>query len=80
MLVSFVVLSYRYEDQNRKASDMYSFAIMLWELATMQIPFGDVPVMAVGLKVFVVCLFWLLTKLLYLDCKGTLEATHTTRD
>lgn len=50
-LVSFAVLSHRYEDQNRKASDMYSFAIMLWELATMQIPFGDAPVMAVGLKV-----------------------------
>lgn len=34
---------------------MYSFAIMLWELATLQVPFGDTPVMAVGLKVFVMC-------------------------
>ena len=57
--MSFAVLSHRYEHQNRKASDMYSFAIILWELATMQIPFGDAPVMAVGLKVFVVYFLWL---------------------
>ena len=56
ILVPLTVLSHRYEDQNRKASDMYSFAIMLWELATMQVPFGDVPAMAVGLKV-IFCLF-----------------------
>lgn len=29
---------------------MYSFAMMLWELATMQVPFAELPVMVVGLK------------------------------
>ena len=51
--LSFAVLLHRYEDQHRRSSDMYSFAMLLWELATMQVPFGDLPVMAVGLKVFV---------------------------
>ena len=46
-----VVLIHRYEDTNRKAADMYSFAMILWELATVQVPFAEVPAMAVGLKV-----------------------------
>ena len=30
---------------------MYSFAMILWELATVQVPFAEVPAMAVGLRV-----------------------------
>ncbi|XP_065883777.1 integrin-linked protein kinase-like [Dysidea avara] len=45
------VLIHRYEDTNRKAADMYSFAMILWELATVQVPFAEVPAMAVGLKI-----------------------------
>ena len=81
ILFLWIVLLHRYEDQNRKASDMYSFAILLWELATMQVPFGDTPVMAVGLKVSVIHLtLSRLYKLLYADCQGTFEASHTTRN
>jgi serine/threonine protein kinase len=36
------------------ASDIWSFAILLWELFTHYIPFGDLTPMECGLKVF----FW----------------------
>ena len=82
ILFPWIVLLHRYEDQNRKASDMYSFAIILWELATLQVPFGDAPVMAIGLKVSVVFLLlsMLYELLLYPDCQGALETSHSTRN
>lgn len=36
---------------NVKAADMWSFAILLWELFTKQVPFGDLSPMEVGMKV-----------------------------
>ena len=36
---------------NTKAADMWSFAILLWELATREIPFGHMTPMETGMKV-----------------------------
>jgi len=36
---------------NQKASDMWSFAILLWELCTRQVPFADLSPMEVGMKI-----------------------------
>jgi integrin-linked kinase len=36
---------------NVKAADMWSFAILLWELATRQVPFADMNPMEVGMKI-----------------------------
>lgn len=41
---------------NLEASDMWSFAILLWELATREVPFADLSPMEVGMKV---CLHFL---------------------
>ncbi|XP_064636791.1 integrin-linked protein kinase-like isoform X2 [Lineus longissimus] len=39
------------EDINVKAADMWSYAILLWELATREVPFAEVPPMELGMKV-----------------------------
>jgi len=36
---------------NVKAADMWSFAMLLWELATRQVPFSDMNPMEVGMKI-----------------------------
>ena len=36
---------------NTKAADMWSFAILLWELATREVPFGHLTPMEAGMKV-----------------------------
>ncbi|KAI1298705.1 Integrin-linked protein kinase -like protein pat-4 [Halotydeus destructor] len=36
---------------NVKAADMWSFAIVLWELTTRQVPFGDTNPMELGMKI-----------------------------
>ena len=36
---------------NSRASDMWSYAVLLWELATREIPFGDIHPMELGMKV-----------------------------
>jgi len=36
---------------NVKAADMWSFAVLLWELATRQVPFADLSPMEAGLKI-----------------------------
>ncbi|XP_014278313.1 integrin-linked protein kinase [Halyomorpha halys] len=38
-------------DRNWEASDMWSFAILLWELATREVPFADLSPMEIGMKV-----------------------------
>lgn len=35
---------------NVKAADMWSFAVLLWELATRQVPFAELSPMEAGLK------------------------------
>ena len=45
------VLQHRPEDFDKKAADMYSFAIILWEVSTGKIPFADLSPMHAGTKV-----------------------------
>ena len=36
---------------NTKAADMWSFAVLLWELSTREVPFPDLSAMEAGMKV-----------------------------
>ncbi|KAL0280544.1 UNVERIFIED_CONTAM: hypothetical protein PYX00_001804 [Menopon gallinae] len=44
-------LQKRPADRNWEACDMWSFAILLWELSTREVPFADLSPMEVGMKV-----------------------------
>jgi len=44
-------LQKRQSEINFKAADMWSFAIVLWELATRNVPFADLSPMEAGMKV-----------------------------
>ncbi|XP_053561670.1 integrin-linked protein kinase [Bombina bombina] len=44
-------LQKRPEDINRRSADMWSFAILLWELVTREVPFADLSNMEIGMKV-----------------------------
>ncbi|KYM89686.1 Integrin-linked protein kinase [Atta colombica] len=44
-------LSKRPADINHEASDMWSFAVLLWELATREVPFADLSPMECGMKI-----------------------------
>lgn len=39
------------EEINIKAADMWSYAILLWELETREVPFADLSPMEIGMKV-----------------------------
>lgn len=47
-------LSKRPADINLEASDMWSFAVLLWELATREVPFADLSPMECGMKVIII--------------------------
>jgi integrin-linked kinase len=40
-----------FSDLNQRAADMWSFAVLLWELATREVPFAELSPMEVGMKV-----------------------------
>jgi len=40
-----------FSDINQRAADMWSFAVLLWELATREVPFAELSPMEVGMKV-----------------------------
>ena len=44
-------LQHRPEDIDKRAADMYSFAVILWEIATNKIPFSGLSPMNIGIKV-----------------------------
>lgn len=44
-------LSKKPSEINLEASDMWSFAVLLWELATREVPFADLSPMECGMKV-----------------------------
>ncbi|XP_014675805.1 PREDICTED: integrin-linked protein kinase-like [Priapulus caudatus] len=44
-------LQKKQDDINVRASDMWSFAILLWELATREVPFSDMSPMEIGMKI-----------------------------
>jgi integrin-linked kinase len=49
--VSPEALQKKTSEINIKAADMWSFAILLWEMTTRQVPFGDMNPMEVGMKI-----------------------------
>lgn len=49
--ISPEALQKRVSDRNWEASDMWSFAILLWELATREVPFADMSPMELGMKI-----------------------------
>ena len=46
-----VALQRRGDDMNVKSADMWSYAIVLWELSTREVPFADMSPMEIGMKV-----------------------------
>lgn len=36
---------------NKRSADMWSFAVLLWELATREVPFAELSAMECGMKV-----------------------------
>ena len=44
-------LQHRPSDVDKRAADMYSFAVILWEVATGKVPFAGLSPMHVGIKV-----------------------------
>lgn len=44
-------LQKKISDRNWEASDMWSYAILLWELATREVPFADQSPMEVGMRI-----------------------------
>ena len=44
-------LSKKPNEINLEASDMWSFSVLLWELATREVPFADLSPMECGMKV-----------------------------
>jgi integrin-linked kinase len=44
-------LQRRPEDSNVKSADMWSFAVVLWELQTRQVPFAELSPMEIGMRV-----------------------------
>lgn len=55
-------LSKRPADINHEASDMWSFAVLLWELATREVPFADLSPMECGMKVGAQCIIYYFKK------------------
>lgn len=51
IMSSTLDLQHRPGDIDKKAADMYSFAVILWELATAKVPFAGLSPMHVGIKV-----------------------------
>ena len=45
---------------NSKAADMWSFAVLLWELSTREVPFPDLSPMEAGMKVRIIYLVQLI--------------------
>ena len=55
--LSFTALQKKPKDLNVKASDMWSFAVTLWEMATREVPFADLSPMEAGMKVKIAHVF-----------------------
>lgn len=60
-------LSKRPADINHEASDMWSFAVLLWELATREVPFADLSPMECGMKVRQYLIYYFKKNLRYIE-------------
>ena len=49
--VLFIVLQKSPEEVDQRSADMWSYAMILWELVTREVPFGHLSPMEVGMKV-----------------------------
>ena len=49
--VHCIALQRRSEDIDKRAANMYSFAVVLWEISTGKVPFAGMSAMHAGLKV-----------------------------
>ena len=47
----FSVLQKSPEEVDQRSADMWSYAMILWELVTREVPFGNLSPMEVGMKV-----------------------------
>ena len=56
-LFVILVLNKNPEEVDQRSADMWSFAILLWEMSTREVPFVDMPPMEVGMKVRNVSIF-----------------------
>ena len=56
-----------FSEVNRKAADMWSFAVVLWEMVTREIPFSDLSPMQCGLKIATESLRVLVPTGMYID-------------
>lgn len=50
-IMLILALQKKPEEINRRSADMWSFAILLWELVTREVPFADLSNMEIGMKV-----------------------------
>ena len=46
-----LALQRKANDLNQKAADMWSYAVVLWELCTREVPFAELSPMEIGMKV-----------------------------
>ena len=51
MILQLQAMSKNPSDINIRAADMWSYAVLLWELATREVPFGDLSPMEAGMRV-----------------------------
>lgn len=51
VLSIFTALQRKPSDINQRAADMWSFAVLLWELETREVPHADLSPMECGMKV-----------------------------
>jgi hypothetical protein len=57
-LFSFcIVLQKSPQEVDQRSADMWSYAILLWELVTREVPFADLSPMEIGMKVCVKAIY-----------------------
>ena len=47
----FSAMQHKEGEINKRAADMWSYAVLLWEMETREVPFADMSPMEIGMKV-----------------------------